>query len=141
MEDQNSNEVKDTNKLFTQEQVDSIIQKRLTKSNEEIKSLREIEVKYEGMKQVSKENEVKQSLIKQGFKDTHINKVLKLIDKDKDFNEQVNELKQIKGFINEVEIPKTNKDSTTTIKTLNIVGEQPKKEVSKSFNKVGRYNI
>ncbi len=137
---QNSNEDNNTIKTFTQEEVNSIVQKRLVK---ESGKLSDITTKYEGLKQYQEEQEMKQVLINEGFNEKYLGKITKLIDKDKDIGIQLKELKEITGFAKEVETPKTTvfpKQEINT-RTLNVTGQETKQDSKPDFTKVGKYRI
>ncbi len=137
---QNSNEDNNTLKTFTQEEVNSIVQKRLAKESEK---LSEVQTKYQGLKQYQEEQEMKQVLINEGFNEKYLGKITKLIDKDRDIGEQLNELKEITGFTKQVETPKPTvfpKQEINT-RTLNVSGQETKQDSKPDFTRVGKYRI
>ncbi len=137
---QNSNEDNNTIKTFTQEEVNSIVQKRLAKESEK---LSDITTKYQGLKQYQEEQTMKQVLINEGFNEKYLGKITKLIDKDKDIGTQLKELKEITGFTKQVETPKTTvfpKQEINT-RTLNVSGQETKQDSKPDFTKVGKYRI
>ncbi len=136
---QNSNE-DNTIKTFTQEEVNSIVQKRLVK---ESGKLSDITTKYEGLKQYQEEQAMKQVLINEGFNEKYLGKITKLIDKDKDIGTQLKELKEITGFAKEVETPKPTvfpKQEINT-STLKMSGQEKKQDSKPDFTRVGKYRI
>ncbi len=137
---QNSNE-DNTIKTFTQEEVNSIVQKRLAKESDK---LSQVQSKYEGLKQYQEGQQVKEILLKEGFNPKHLGKITKLIDRDKDIASQINELKEIQGFTTTIETPKTivEPEQKINTSTLNMSGGNIKTQNTKpDFTKVGKYRI
>ncbi len=138
---QNSNEEKNTIKTFTQEEVNSIVQKRLAKESDK---LSQVQSKYEGLKQFQEGQAVKEILLKEGFNPKHLGKITKLIDKDKDIASQINELKEIQGFTSTIEAPKTivEPEQKINTSTLNVSGGNIKTQNTKpDFKTLGKYKL
>ncbi len=139
MNQNSETEVKETIKTFTQEQVDSIVKARVAKSNEKLETVQSL---YNGLQKVQEEQAVKETLLKEGFNEAHLGKVIKLINPDKDLATQLKDLKQIQGFTKS-EVPNSDVNTKQEINTntLAVSGEISKQDTKPKFNKVGRYNI
>ncbi len=139
MNQNSENEVKQTVKTFTQEQVDSIVKARVAKSNEKLETVQSL---YNGLQKVQEEQAVKETLLKEGFNEAHLGKVIKLIDPSKDLTTQLKDLKEIKGFTKS-EVPNSDVTPKQEINTntLAVSGEISKTDTKPKFNKVGKYNI
>ncbi len=109
-----------TNKTFTQEQLDSIVKNRLADQkakmqleaikNEEFNSLKEKANQYDALQVELKQAELKAKITELGVKPELVNKAIKLLDLSRDIDTQVNEeILTIPGFANITnESPKIN---------------------------------